>query len=273
MKINQVESIEEYFTGDKLFGDNFSDEEIQKWYKDEEEGYANLGNNNQLKYQYQYFEMNERFGFKYIDKSRKFKNVLGIGSAFGHEFLPIINQINELTILEPSEQLRSEQLGDIKPTYIKPNFNGKLDFSDNSFDLIVCFSVLHHIPNVGYVLSEINRVLSPGGILMIREPIVSMGDWRYPRRGLTKNERGIPMNYFLNFIRNYKLNIISKKFCDCSFIYKVLEIFFNLKYDTRIVQNIDNFFANIFSWNYKYHRKSLLDKFAPASVFLVLKKK
>jgi ubiquinone/menaquinone biosynthesis C-methylase UbiE len=34
--------------------------------------------------------------------------------------------------------------------------------------------VLHHIPNVEHVLAELARVLTPGGLALIREPIHSV---------------------------------------------------------------------------------------------------
>jgi ubiquinone/menaquinone biosynthesis C-methylase UbiE len=163
-------------------------------------------------------------------------------------------------------------LGNLEPHYIKPNILGNLDFADNSFDLIVSFSVLHHIPNVSYVMSELIRVLKPNGILLIREPIVSMGDWRMPRRGLTKNERGIPLPIFENIILENNLQILAKNYCDCSFIYKTLKRIFKLKYDSKIIQRIDKVFSKLLSWNYRYHRISFFEKISPASIFLVLKK-
>ncbi|MBN2240371.1 MAG: methyltransferase domain-containing protein [Dehalococcoidales bacterium] len=41
-----------------------------------------------------------------------------------------------------------------------------LQFEDNSFDCVYTFGVLHHIPDIGKALSEIKRVLKPGGQLM-----------------------------------------------------------------------------------------------------------
>lgn len=77
---------------------------------------------------------------------------------------------------------------------------GKISFEDNSFDLITSFSVLHHVPNVSFVISELVRVLSKDGYLLIREPIHSMGDWSVKREGLTKNERGIHYKLLEQFI-------------------------------------------------------------------------
>ena len=46
-----------------------------------------------------------------------------------------------------------------------------LPYSDNSFDLITCLMVLHHVPedNLVVLIKELNRVLKPGGILILRE--------------------------------------------------------------------------------------------------------
>lgn len=265
-------TINEYFSGKKLYGDDFNKEQILKWYSEEEEGYANLGSYDKEKYTYKYVEMNKLYGFKYINKEHNFKNVLGLGSAYGHEFLEIIDQIENLTIIEPSEQLRSDKLGKIRPNYVKPNALGDLDFNDNTFDLIICLGVLHHIPNVSFVLQELHRVLAPGGVLMLREPIVSMGDWRTIRGGLTKNERGIPIGLFDQFIKTKNLKIISRKYCDSPFAYKTFQKLFFVKYDTLFIQLIDKVFSKLFSWNYKYHQTSIFAKLSPKSVYLVLKK-
>lgn len=43
----------------------------------------------------------------------------------------------------------------------------RLPFADNSIDCVYSFGVLHHIPEVDQVVREINRVLKPGGRVMI----------------------------------------------------------------------------------------------------------
>lgn len=42
-----------------------------------------------------------------------------------------------------------------------------LKFEDNTFDCVYSFGVLHHIPNIEKALSEIQRVLKPGGRVMV----------------------------------------------------------------------------------------------------------
>lgn len=54
-------------------------------------------------------------------------------------------------------------------TYIKLSEEGKLPFKDKEFSFITCFQSLHHMRNVGIVVSELYRILEPGGYIVIRE--------------------------------------------------------------------------------------------------------
>lgn len=47
-----------------------------------------------------------------------------------------------------------------------------LPFLDASFDLIVCFQVIEHLPNAEAFLREVRRVLAPGGTFMLTTPNV-----------------------------------------------------------------------------------------------------
>jgi SAM-dependent methyltransferase len=46
---------------------------------------------------------------------------------------------------------------------------GRLQYADNSIDLITCVLMLHHVKDLDQLLSEINRVLKVGGFLLIIE--------------------------------------------------------------------------------------------------------
>jgi 2-polyprenyl-3-methyl-5-hydroxy-6-metoxy-1,4-benzoquinol methylase len=45
-----------------------------------------------------------------------------------------------------------------------------LQFDDNTFDVCFCGWVLHHFPNIKRAVSELVRVLKPGGIIALAEP-------------------------------------------------------------------------------------------------------
>jgi ubiquinone/menaquinone biosynthesis C-methylase UbiE len=56
-----------------------------------------------------------------------------------------------------------------------PNFNFStydgllIPHESEMFDFITCFQVLHHVQNVDLTLSEITRVLKPGGYLIVKD--------------------------------------------------------------------------------------------------------
>lgn len=47
---------------------------------------------------------------------------------------------------------------------------GRLPFADESFDRVICSEVLEHLPDVDLALSEIDRVLKPGGRFALSVP-------------------------------------------------------------------------------------------------------
>jgi ubiquinone/menaquinone biosynthesis C-methylase UbiE len=266
------DDISTYLSGTKLYGDDFTIDEIQKWFADEAEGYANLGAKEKIKYQYVYHELNNQHGFKHIRK-RRFNEALGVGSAYGTEFKPISDNINRITILDPSDAFSDikEVLG-TPCEFIKPNSNGNMPFRSNQFDLITCFGVMHHIPNVSHVMSECYRCLDNGGIMLFREPITSMGDWTVPRAGLTKRERGIPLHILNEIVLNAGFKVKQKSLCNFPLLPKLANKIGGSAYNSYSLTMADKLFSQAFSWNIKYHRTKLYEKIAPASVYFVLNK-
>lgn len=266
--------MKEYFNGEKLYGDDFSFDEIKTWYEEESEGYANLGSKNKKSYSYGYHMMNEIHGFRKV-KNLYFENVLGFGSAWGYEFEPISKRVQNLTIVEPSDNLVNNKIGELTPKYIKPSIEGKLPLIDNSYDLITCFGTLHHIPNVSFVISELIRVLKTDGYLLLREPIISMGDWRKPRKGLTKKERGIPISFFEKEFSKYSIEIVSKEYCFTvtSLFQRTIGFLFKrpiYSYKTYVL--LDKYISYLLKKNVVYHATRKLNKIAPQSIFYVIKK-
>lgn len=267
--------MEQYFSGKKLFGDDFNDEQIALWYLEESEGYADLGSKDRTSYSYEYHNLNQLYGFSKI-KDRKFDNVLGFGSAWGDEFFPIISNIKNITIIEPSENLQSEKIGRVIPLYVKPEISGKINFENERYDLITCFGTLHHIPNVSFVLSELFRILKKGGILLIREPIISMGDWRIKRSGLTKNERGIPVCFFDNLFEQNEIETVSKNYCFT--LTSLLQRKFGNKLNRplhtyKAYLLFDKIISNLLKFNVHYHSLKRSHRLSPQNIYYVLRKR
>ena len=57
-----------------------------------------------------------------------------------------------------------------------------LPFEDNAFDLVTCIETLEHVRDVQLALSEIRRVLRPGGRLALTTP--ASARWRVLFRGI-----------------------------------------------------------------------------------------
>jgi SAM-dependent methyltransferase len=266
------EDISTYLTGKRLYGNDFSLDEIEEWFADEAEGYADLGARRKTDYRYAYHELNALHGIHYIE-NRKFNEALGLGSAYGDEFKPVSENIKKITILDPSDAFSDVRyISDTSCQYLKPSADGNMPFQNNQFDLIMCLGVMHHIPNVSYVMGECYRCLNIGGIMLLREPIVSMGDWRVPRHGLTKRERGLPVNILNDIIEQNGFKIIHKSYCMFPLTSKLAHMISIAPFNDFIFTRIDAILSSLFSWNITYHRTKFYQKLAPASVFCVLEK-
>jgi SAM-dependent methyltransferase len=267
-----IDNYSDYFAGKKLYGDDFSIAEIIKWYEDEEEAYANLGSKNKHNYSYQYHELNKYHGYNFIEDIR-FDKVLGLGSAYGHEFKPIIFSIGEINILDSSDAFSelTEVFG-IPCQYKKPNASGDIPFETSTFNLVTSLGVLHHIPNVSHVLSECYRCLKENGVMLIREPIKSMGDWRHKRNGLTKRERGIPIKILDSLIKEVGFTVINRSLCFYSPLTKLTRLLGVSLFNNKTLVALDSWLCNSIEWNIKYHDSTIIEKFTPSCAYYVLKK-
>lgn len=264
--------IEVCLRGERLYGDDFNAEQIARWYVDEEEGYANLGAKDEKSYRYYYHAMNRFFGYGHLPAERRFARALGVGSAYGDEFEPIAPRVGRFTILEPSKQMRRDSVYGRPAEWVPPQPSGDMPFESNTFDLITCLAVLHHVPNVTHVVGEIGRVLRPGGFALIHEPVTSMGDWRRPRGGLTKHERGIPPKVLAAAIERAGLKVV-KKTLHSFRPWTVLAAKMGFEvYNVGWVTRVDQVLSVFFAWNTRYHPTNILHRFRPVCEYYVLTK-
>lgn len=262
------------FQGHSLYGDDFNAAEIAAWFRDEEDGYFELassgGDIEQARHtEYNYAQLAHVHAFSRLP-DRTFPTVLGVGCAHGAELRPILARSESITILEPSDGFAATELDGKPVKYVKPQASGLMPFADQSFDLIVCFSVLHHIPNVSTVVREMFRALKPGGHVLLREPITSMGDWRKPRRGLTKRERGIPFAIFRDIVRQAGFTVDYEARCVFSLTPKLGQLLRFPVWRSRWAVRIDRLACALPIWPRVYHATRTWHRFRPTAAAFVL---
>jgi SAM-dependent methyltransferase len=260
-----------FLAGRRLYGDDFSLPEIEAWFADEREAYADLGSKDRAAYRYGYHALNNEHGFRHLP-SRRFDRVLSYGGAYGDELLPVISRARDVVISDPSDALGVSEIAGHPVRYTKPRMDGTIPFPDGSFDLLTCLGVLHHIPNVSTVIREFHRCLAPDGYALVREPVISMGDWRRPRRGLTKRERGIPPRILRDTLIRAGFDVVSKTVCMFPLTYRLRWFLPEPVFNYRAVVKWDRLLSALFAWNQRYHATNLAQKFRPAAVFYVLHK-
>jgi SAM-dependent methyltransferase len=103
--------------------------------------------------------------------------VLEIGPGFGATTQVLAGRAAELTAVEVdarlAERLRSALPSDVT---VVTGDGAELPFPDARFDVVVCFTMLHHVPEPRLqdrIFAEARRVLRPGGVFAGSDSLVS----------------------------------------------------------------------------------------------------
>ena len=94
------------------------------------------------------------------------KKILDFGSGEGITANHFAKE-NEVTAIEPSEEMLSNAWKDYGYTQIIGDVNAVSSFEDETFDVIICHNVLEYIDDKATVVKELSRVLKVGGILSV----------------------------------------------------------------------------------------------------------
>jgi SAM-dependent methyltransferase len=254
-----------YFSGEQLVGNDFSPEQVEEWFRDEKEASIELRGSN---YEYAYHALNGLHAWRRLPK-RSFERVLAYGGGTGAELLPIAGRLGAVTILEPTANFTPQ----IPANYVLPGEGGTIPFPGETFDLVTCLNVLHHIPKVLFAIQEMSRVTKPGGYLILSEPTISMGDWRQKRPGLTPRERGIPLHLVRRFVRQAGVEVLNEERCMFAPLVRASTLVWRNAYNSRAFTAFDWLLSRLPVWPDKYYSESILHKFRPVSAFFVLRKR
>lgn len=263
-----VELKPSHLSGEELYGDDFDALKIAKWFEAEEHDYYNMAHGD---YRYRYHALNRHYAYAPLE-GRHFERSLSLGCARGDEILPIAHQIDEIIAIEPARNWWSDEIGGTPARYIMPRADGVIDLPDAHVDLITCFGVLHHIPNVSTVLKELARVAKPGASFVLREPSHMMGDFRVPRPGLTRNERGIAPDWLLKHAKNVGWEVERAVHHDFGALTHLMLRLGIDKNEVPVLIRLDRFLARLTEWNHRYWRTAAWQKIAPSTMFYHLRR-
>jgi SAM-dependent methyltransferase len=117
-------------------------------------------------------------------------STLEIGPGYGANLRVLRTLARKLTVLEIDEELATD---------LDRRFGGEvtvmqgdgtaMPFADGEFDSVVCFTMLHHVPEQDRLFAEAFRVLAPGGVFAgsdglrsLRFRVIHIGDICHPIR-------------------------------------------------------------------------------------------
>jgi SAM-dependent methyltransferase len=253
--------IDRFRSGERLYGDDFDLQAINAWYEAEKSGFYDLV---QGERRFSYGALNQ---FHFADRlERHYPQCLAFGCADGTDVEAIAPHVGRFIAIEPAREWWRDEIGGKPAAYLMPQPDGALDLPDESVNIVTCFGVLHHIPNVSAVLAEIARVLKRDGLLLVREPSSSMGDWRRVRRGLTRNERGISREWMLSRTSLLDFECVSVRPCLSPLTARLARLFGEVApFTSRFWVRVDVALAKACAPFDRYWRESWLEKLAAGS--------
>lgn len=140
------------------------------------------------------------------DSDRKLK-IIDIGCGNGN-ILSIMKRMGfrNVTGVEISEQMIKQSKKYAK--IVKHDLEYPLPFHENIFDIAIADNVCEHIINMEQLISEINRILKPGGILIIGGP--NLKSLYHRLRILSGNTNHISINFGIAHMRWVSYDIFEK---------------------------------------------------------------
>ncbi len=115
----------------------------------------------------------KRYDFANLFNDNRFVLDLGCGSGYGAEILS--KKAWRVHAIDKSEDAISFAKGHHDKGHIEwfvEDFP-KIDKKEKTYDIVVCHEVIEHIDDDNLMVSEINRVLRPRGVMVMTTPVAS----------------------------------------------------------------------------------------------------
>jgi 2-polyprenyl-3-methyl-5-hydroxy-6-metoxy-1,4-benzoquinol methylase len=130
------------------------------------------------------------------------KNILDAGCAKGRFSKALVDMGAKIKGIDPSESFISIARENVPDAEFDIASVTDIPYDDNSFDGVLCLEVLEHVPDTEKAISEMARVLKPGGKIIIidknilsLEPIYLMPTFLYKKIQEYRNKWMYPRNF------------------------------------------------------------------------------
>ena len=114
----------------------------------------------------------EAFSIRDVLSEIKFNNCLEIGCGTGKNTEWLITKGESIVAVDISDEMLSiarQKITNKSVSFLKADVTENWDFTNETFDLVVCSLVLEHIENIETVIKRIADHLKIGGVLYIGE--------------------------------------------------------------------------------------------------------
>ena len=173
-------------------------------------------NNPIRRYIQEYIEVQKLRQFSQLPKGKTVLEI-GCGSGNGTKLIKKYFQTNEIHAIDLDSRMIALAKRHNKDTSIHFQIAdaANLAYKDNFFDAAFDFGIIHHIPNWKNCLNELERVVKPGGELILED--LSIESFSTPFGKLMRKLLDHPYkemftrNEFLNYLKSIGFNIEHKE--------------------------------------------------------------
>jgi len=150
--------------------------------------------------------------------------VLEFGAGTGITSFILKDRVKEITLMDNSSEMvkvMNEKIRTSNALNLKAlNFNLEhADYENDKFDLVITQMVLHHVSDIGLIISRFRKLMNPGGYLAIADLYTEDGSFHGPgftgHKGFDITELSglLGKHGFIN-ITSRKCFVINKKISD-----------------------------------------------------------